>query len=65
MADVIASGNTVTWIMKCTGKGGEVMGTGEITYSGNSSKGTMTILMPQANMKMTSNLSGKRIGKCK
>ena len=65
IADVKASGNTVTWIMKCNGKGGEVTGTGEITYSGNSFKGTMTISMPQANMKMTSNLSGKRIGKCK
>jgi hypothetical protein len=59
------SGNSVTWTMKCTGQGGEVIGTGEITYSGESFKGTMTISMPQANMEMTSHLSGKRIGKCK
>ena len=65
ITDVKKSGNTVTWTMKCTGQGGEVIGTGEITYSGDSFKGTMTITMPQANMEMTSNLSGKRIGKCK
>ena len=65
ITDVKESGNTVTWTMKCTGQGGEVIGTGEITYSGDSFKGTMTITMPQANMEMTSNLSGKRIGKCK
>jgi Protein of unknown function (DUF3617) len=51
--------------MKCTGKGDEVIGTGEITYSGDSFKGIMTISMPQANMEMTSHLSGKRIGSCK
>lgn len=63
--DVKTNGNTVTWTMKCTGQSGEVTGTGEITYSGDSFKGTMTISMPQANMEMSSNLSGKRIGKCK
>jgi len=65
ITDVKKSGNTVTWTMKCTGQGGEVIGTGEITYSGDSFKGTMAISMPQANMEMTSHLSGKRIGNCK
>ena len=63
--DVKTSGNTVTWTMKCTGQGGNVKGAGEITYSGDSFKGTMTISMLQANMEMTSHLSGKRIGNCK
>ena len=63
--DVKTNGNTATWTMKCTGQSGEVIGTGEITYSGDSFKGTMTILIPQANIEMTSHLSGKRIGKCK
>jgi len=65
ITDVKTSGNTVTWTMKCTGQGGEVIGTGEITYSGDSFKGTMSISMPQANMEMSSHLSGKRIGSCK
>ena len=65
ITDVKKSGNTVTWTMKCTGQGGNVIGAGEITYSGDSFKGTMAITMPQANMEMTSQLSGKRIGKCK
>jgi hypothetical protein len=51
--------------MKCTGQGGNVIGAGEITYSGDSFEGTMSISMPQANMEMTSHLSGKRIGSCK
>ena len=65
ITDVKTSGNTVTWTMKCIGQGGNVIGTGEITYSGDSFKGKMTISMPQANMEMTSYLSGKRIGNCK
>ena len=65
ITDVKESGNTVTWTMKCIGQGGEVIGTGKITYSGDSFKGTMTISMPQANMEMNGNLSGKRIGNCK
>ena len=40
-------------------------GTGEITYSGDTFKGTMKIQMPQANMEMTSHMDGKRIGDCK
>jgi hypothetical protein len=65
IANVKVNGNTVTWAMKCTGQGGNVIGAGEITYSGDSFKGTMSISMPQANMEMTSHLSGKRIGSCK
>jgi len=65
ITDVKTSGNTVTWTMKCTGQGGEVIGSGEITYSGDRFKGTMTITMSRGNMEMSSHLSGKRIGKCK
>ena len=65
ITNIKKSGNTVTWTMKCTGQGGEVTGTGEITHSGDSFDGTMTISMPQANMEMISQLIGKRIGNCK
>ena len=46
-------GNTVTWTMQCKTQGGEMKGTGKITYSGDSFKGTMIMSMPQANMKIT------------
>ena len=59
------TGNTVTWTMECEGEGGKMKGTGEITYSGDSFKGTMKIQMPQTNMEMTSHMDGRRIGDCK
>ena len=58
-------GNTVTWTMQCKTQGGEMKGTGKITYSGDSFEGTIIISMPQANMKITTHISGKRIGDCK
>jgi len=58
-------GNTVTWTMQCKTQGGEMEGTGKITYSGDSFEGTMIMSMPQANMKITTHISGKRIGDCK
>jgi Protein of unknown function (DUF3617) len=59
------SGNTVTWIMECSGKDGKMKGNGKITYSGNSMKGKIEMTMSPSNMKMTSHLSGRRIGDCK
>jgi len=59
------TGDTVTWKMECKGEGGEMKGTGEITYSGESFKGTMKMQMPQSNMEMTSHMEGRRIGDCK
>jgi len=58
------TGNTVTWIMQCKGQGGEMIGTGTITYSGNSFKGTIKMTMAQSNMEMTCHISGHRIGDC-
>jgi hypothetical protein len=57
-------GNTVTYTMECSGKEGEMKGSGEITYSGDTFKGTMKMQMPQANMEMISHMEGKRIGDC-
>ncbi len=58
-------GNTVTWTMQCKTQGGEMKGTGKITYSEDSFEGTIIMSMPQANMKITTHISGKRIGDCK
>ena len=58
------TGNTVTWTMQCSGQGGEMKGTGNITYSGNSFKGTTKMTMPQQNMQMASHVTGQRLGPC-
>jgi len=65
IADVKVDGNTVTWTIQCTTQGGEMKGTGKMTYSGESFEGTMIMLMPSTNMKITNLMSGKRIGDCK
>ncbi len=57
------SGNTVSWVITCnSGQGGQVKGTGKITYEGKTMKGTMK--MKQSGMEMTSHISGNYIGEC-
>jgi hypothetical protein len=59
-------GSTVTWTMVCKNQGGEMKGTGEVTYKGNTFEGTMKMSMPQqGNMEVTIHVSGRRIGDCK
>lgn len=65
VTDVKVDGNTVTWSLECTTPGGKMKGKGTTTYSGDSFKGTMIMLMPPTNMKITTHMSGKRIGECK
>ena len=60
------TGNTVTWTMQCSGgHGGDMKGSGEITYSGSSSKGKVELKGAQPNSGMVSQISGQRIGDCK
>jgi hypothetical protein len=60
------TGNTVTWVMQCSGgPGGDTKGNGTITYNGSSMKGTIKMKDAQSNMEMTSHLTGRRIGECK
>ena len=60
------TGNTVTWVMQCSGgPGGNTKGNGTITYNGSSMKGTIKMKDAQSNMEMTSHLTGRRIGECK
>lgn len=56
------SGNTVTWKTRCQTDQGEVVSTGKITYDGDSFKGEVLTTMP--GMKMTSKMSGRRVGPC-
>ena len=65
ISDQKIDGNTVTWKSQCKTEAGTANGTGKITYSKDTFKGEFTIIMPQANMKMTSKMTGHRIGPCK
>ena len=60
------AGNTITYDMECSGPGGSMKGHGEATYTGDTMTGKMEMNMPgQDDMKMTTKMSGKRIGPCK
>jgi hypothetical protein len=61
VSDYQQSGNKVTWAMKCTTPQ-PMTGTGEMTYSGDSYAGLMTMNM--SGQTMTMKMSGKRLGDC-
>jgi hypothetical protein len=59
-------GNTITYDIVCSGRGGSVKGHGEATYTGDTMAGKMEMNMPgQDDMKIITKMSGKRIGPCK
>ena len=58
-------GDTVTWVMKCHGHGGDAIANGKITYSGNRFEGTVEMSMDYSSMKMVNHISGQRLGDCK
>ncbi len=64
VTDVKTSGNTVSWKITCGGQGGEMSGTGTITYEGDSMNGTMTMSIPGTEMTIKNVITGKRIGEC-
>ena len=60
------AGNTVTWSMQCSGgHGGDMKGSGEMTYNGNSFNGKIELKGDQPNSGTISQISGQRIGDCK
>jgi len=58
-------GNTVSWSIRCSTQGGEMNGTGKITYRGDSFDGTMDMTMPGSGAEVVTHMSGRRIGDCK
>jgi hypothetical protein len=58
------SGDTVTWTMHCRGQGGEMNGTGTVTYRGDTFEGKITMSMVPSGMSMTIYTNGRRIGEC-
>ncbi len=61
MTDIRFSGNTTKWKMHCTGRDA-MDGSGEMTRSADTMKGTMKMSMQ--NMQLTQHISGKRVGAC-
>jgi hypothetical protein len=60
-------GNTLTWIMKCSGKDAMEV-TGKTTYHGDTFEGTITMISndpEEGKMKMINHITGRRIGECK
>jgi hypothetical protein len=66
--DHSVSGNTVTYIVECTGKNSAMLTIGETTYKGNTFDGTSTTTVKtkgQPDMQINNKISGKYIGPCK
>lgn len=61
------SKNTVTWDMECLQQGNKITSQGQMTYSGDSFDGTITMNMgPQSGgMTVTTTITGKRVGACR
>ena len=60
------TGNSVSWDMECDQQGQKMTSSGEMSYSGDTFKGTVTAKMgaQAGNMTMTMKMTGKRIGGC-
>ena len=62
IVETSVNGDTVSWKMVCKTPEGESKMNGEITYNGDTFKGTLKIDMQ--GMEMVQNMSGRRIGDC-
>jgi hypothetical protein len=62
MIESHVNGDTVTWRMECNTPEGSAKAAGEITYTGDTFKGT--VKMKMQGMEMLQRLSGKWIGAC-
>lgn len=64
MTDIEEDGDTVSWKIICSGQNGQMEGTGEVTYGGDSMEGTMDMVIKGADMQIKNKISGRRIGDC-
>ncbi len=63
--DIKTKGDTVTWTVTCTNRGGKMTGNGVATCKGDTMDGTMTMTTEGQAANFTSNYKGIRIGDCK
>ena len=64
ISDVKTDGNTVTWKITCSTQGGQMEGSGRITYSNDTFNGTMDMVMKASGMGIKNKISGRRVGDC-
>jgi len=64
ISDIEEDGDTISWKIICSGKNGQMEGTGEVTYRGDSMEGTMGMVIKGANMQVKNIINGRRIGDC-
>lgn len=62
--DFRQEGNTVFWKMVCTGEGGTMEGSGQMTYSGDTMSGVMNMIMKDQGLTIKNTISGRRLGPC-
>lgn len=62
--DIRINGNTVSWKITCSGQGGQMDGTGQVTYRGDTMDGTMRMVIKGVDMEVTNHITGRRIGAC-
>ena len=61
MSDLKVTGNKTSWKMHCSGRDA-MDGSGEVTRTANTMKGTMKLSSKE--IQMTQDISGKRVGTC-
>lgn len=64
LSDVTVAGNTVSWKIVCGGQGGQMEGTGTVTYTGDTMEGLMDLKVAGAAMQVKTTIKGKRLGEC-
>ena len=64
ISEIHQHGNTVSWKIICSGQGGQMVGTGQVTYNGDSLHGTMDMDITGAGMHVKNIITGRRIGEC-
>jgi hypothetical protein len=64
ITNVVTNGDTISWDIVCGGQGGQMEGSGEVTYHGNTMEGRMVMAIIGTNMQITNTITGRRVGNC-
>ena len=68
LTNVKVNNGNVSWDMSCNKQGMNISGSGQLTYNGNSMRGSALLKVKQQGgqaLEMKQTYTGKRIGKCK
>ncbi len=64
ITDIKQDGDAISWKIVCSGKDGEMEGTGTVIYKGDTMSGTMDLVIKGEGMRIKNTITGKRIGNC-